>query len=255
MCRCLVAVFVISFIFSIFPNPGFTQDEAGWTKVFECEFDSLDDLKKWNVTSNWDNANNEQQAYIPEACTVRDGCLVITAEKKDVDYHGKQRHYTSGKIETLKKFDVMYGRFDCRFKVPKGKGYWPAFWLLPSSGDWPPEIDWMEILGDKPNILYTTNHWGVHRKGKHPSYGKSYKASPDFSQAFHELSGYWDKNKITCFVDGKKVFESRRGVPHETMFVIVNLAVGGDWPGNPDKTTEFPGEMLVDYVRVFQKTE
>ncbi|MBX9718795.1 MAG: family 16 glycosylhydrolase, partial [Microbacteriaceae bacterium] len=96
--------------------------------------------------------------------------------------------------------------------------------------------------------------YGVHQKGNHPSFGKSYKAAPDFSKKFHKLLGYWTKDKITCFVDGKKVYESSKGVPHEKMYVILNLAVGGDWPGMPDKNTKFPGEMLVDYVRVYEKT-
>jgi len=159
--------------------------------------------------------------------------------------------YASGKITTKAKFEIQYGRFDIRFKVPSGKGYWPAFWLLPAGGNWPPEIDWMEILGDRPNKIYTTLHYGIVKKGKHKSFGRSFKASSDFASEFHQLSGFWTEHKITCFVDGKKIFESRRNVPHEKMYVIVNLAVGGDWPGNPDESTEFPGEMLVDYVRVY----
>lgn len=231
---------------------GAEKHDSQWLEVFSSEFDSPDDLKKWNISTSWDNANNELELYLPSACSVHDGCLFITAEKRDVKEGKKIRHYVSGKLETHKKFSIMYGRFDARFKVPSGKGYWPAFWLLPESEKWPPEIDWMEILGHKTNVIYTTNHYGVHEKGNHPSYGITKKVSPDFASSFHALSGYWDKDKITCYVDGKKIFESRKGIPHEPMYVILNLAVGGDLPGNPDKSTKFPGEFQVDYVRVYK---
>ena len=245
-----VALFLAQFCLQ---SPTQAAPEKGWEKVFGCEFDSPEDLKKWNVIDYWSNANNEQQAYVADAVSVHDGCLFLTAERRDITYDGKDRHYVSGKLDTNKKFDIQYGRFDCRFKVPKGKGMWPAFWLLPSSGKWPPEIDWMEILGHQPGTLYTTVHYGVHSKGNHPSFGKSYKARTDFSKTFHNLSGYWTKDKITCFVDGRKVYESSKGVPHEKMYVILNLAVGGDWPGMPNASTKFPGALQVDYVRVYKK--
>lgn len=228
-------------------------NERDWVKIFDCEFDSPKDLKKWNVISQWKNANNELQAYVADAVSVHDGCLFLEAQKKDVTYGDKQMHYTSGKVETLKKFDIKYGRYDIRFKVPAGKGMWPAFWLLPSNGSWPPEIDFMEILGHEPQILYVTNHYGVDKNGKHPSHGaKKHEAHPDFSQEFHTLTGIWNEREIVCYVDGKKVSVSQDGVPHEKMYMILNLAVGGDWPGNPDDTTPFPGVMQVDYVRVFK---
>lgn len=228
-------------------------NEREWVKIFDCEFDNPKDLKKWNVISQWKNANNELQAYVADAVSVHDGCLFLEAKKKDVTYGGKQMHYTSGKVETLKKFDIKYGRYDIRFKVPAGKGMWPAFWLLPSNGSWPPEIDFMEILGHEPQFLYVTNHYGVDKNGKHPSHGaKKHEAHPDFSQEFHTLTGIWNEREIVCYVDGKKVSVSQDGVPHEKMYMILNLAVGGDWPGNPDDTTTFPGVMQVDYVRVFK---
>lgn len=232
-------------------------DDKHWKMVFDCEFDSRSDLKKWNVVTRSENANNELQAYVANACTVHDGCLYIQAQKQDgtykVDKHDKVLHYTSGLLDTKHRFAVKYGRFDIAFKVPAGKGLWPAFWLLPETGKWPPEIDWMEILGDKPNILYTTNHFGAHLDGKHPQHGpKVYEAQPDYSQEFHKLTGVWNENEITCYIDGKKTSVSHDGVPHEKMYMILNLAVGGDWPGAPDAETPFPSNMMVDYVRVYK---
>lgn len=230
------------------------DEESGWQKVFDCEFDSINDLKKWNIRSTWDNANNELQVYRPDACSVRDGFLYIKARKEDVVYGGKTKHYVSGRMDTARKFDMKYGRFDIRFKIPKGKGYWPAFWMLASSAKWPPEIDWFEILGDKPEILQVTNHYGKHVNNFHPWHGpKNYEAHPDFSEDFHELSGIWNEKEIVCFVDGKKISTSHDGLPHEKMYLVLNLAVGGDLPGNPDDTTRFPGEMVVDYVRVYKR--
>ena len=230
------------------------SDETGWKKVFECNFDTPADLKKWNVVSTWDNANNELQVYRPGTCSVRNGFLYIKARREDITYGGKTKHYVSGRMDTKGKFDIKYGRFDIRFKIPKGKGYWPAFWMLTSRGNWPPEIDWFEILGDKPEILQVTNHYGTHHNNFHPWHGpKNYEAHPDFSEEFHELSGIWNEKEIVCFVDGKKISTSHDGLPHQKMYLVLNLAVGGDLPGSPDETTTFPGEMVVDYVRVYKR--
>lgn len=227
----------------------------GWKPVWACEFESTKDLKKWNIPHRSENANNELQFYTPDAVTVADGYLHVLARKQESDYQGRPRHYTSGLLNTQHKLDVRYGRFDIRFKVPAGKGLWPAFWMLPTSGAWPPEIDWMEILGHTPEILYITNHFGKHVNNNHPSHGpKKFEArNPDFSEGFHTLTGIWSATELVCYVDGVKSSVSIEGVPDEKMFLILNLAVGGDWPGNPDEKTVFPAEMLVDYVRVYQK--
>lgn len=230
-------------------------DLSGWVKVFSCEFDSPADLKKWNVIKRSENANNELQHYTPDACKVSDGFLYIEGRKEDTKYDGKVRHYTSGLLDTRGKFDQQYGRYDIRFKVPRGKGYWPAFWLLPSDSSWPPEIDWMEILGHDPKTLYVTNHYGTHWEGKHKEHGaKEVKAeNPDYSEDFHTLTGIWTDREITCFVDGKKVSVSEDGVPQQKMFMILNLAIGGDWPGNPTAETVFPGALVVDYLRAYKR--
>lgn len=236
-----------------------TDEEAlrldGWKMIFDCEFDSPDDLKKWNILQRSENANAELQCYAPKAATVDNGYLYITGRKEETNYQGKPRHYTSGILNTQKKLDVIYGRFDIRFKVPKGKGFWPAFWLLPTDDSWPPEIDWFEQLGHDPKTIYISNHWGEHYKGFHPSHGpKKFEANnPDFSEDFHTLTGFWLPNQLVTYVDGKKAAVSLDGIPNQKMFMILNLAIGGDWPGNPTEETVFPSEMVVDYVRVYQK--
>ena len=237
--------------------PARAQEENGWVKIFDCEFNSPADLKKWNVIKRSENANNELQFYTPDACSVKHGFLYIEARKQDTKYYGRPRHYTSGLLDTKNKFATLYGRFDIRFKVPRGKGYWPAFWLLPQSGKWPPEIDFMEILGHETNLLYTTNHYGEHVNGHHMEHGakKIYANNPDYSEDFHTLSGIWSEREITVYVDGKKVSVSHDGVPDEKMFMILNLAVGGDWPGNPTAETVFPASMVVDYVRVYKQAK
>jgi beta-glucanase (GH16 family) len=223
--------------------------------IFDCEFDTPSDLDKWTIQDeSGTNYNHELQAYVPDAFHIRDGCLFIEAQKRDARYDGGKTlmHYTSGMLTTRHKFDIQYGQFDIRFKVPKGKGFWPAFWLLPSSGEWPPEIDFLEILGDQPKVAYLTNHYGIDKGGKHQQHGPvKCEREPDYSQDFHVLSGIWDEHKIVWYMDGKKVSESSDGVPHEKMYMLLNLAVGGDWPGSPDSDTLFPSSMVVDYVRVY----
>lgn len=229
----------------------------GWKQVFASEFDSPADLKKWNILERSENANAELQCYTPKAVRVENGFLYITGRKEDTNFKGKARHYTSGILNTQKKLDVTYGRFDIRFKVPKGKGFWPAFWLLPTDDSWPPEIDWFEQLGHDPKTIYISNHWGTHVNGKHPNHGpkKCERSNPDFSEDFHTLTGFWYPNELVTYVDGKKAAVSIEGIPNVKMFMILNLAIGGDWPGSPTDETIFPSEMLVDYVRVYQRVK
>src|SRR5690242_15236708 len=151
--------------------------------------------------------------------------------------------YTSGMISSFGHFAQQYGYFEIRAKFPAGKGYWPAFWLLPADKTWPPEIDVLEILGHEPDKVYLTNHWQTAEK--HESVGDSYKG-PDFSADYHTFAVDWEPNEIVWYVDGVERFRSKQGVPAMPMYIIANLAVGGDWPGNPDATTKFPGNMDID---------
>ncbi|MGC8668496.1 MAG: glycoside hydrolase family 16 protein [Chthonomonadales bacterium] len=225
--------------------------KRGWKLTFHDEFngDHLD-TSKW-IDSYPDgvrtHSNNEQQYYAPDGYEVRGGLLRLRAEKRSMG----GMPYTSGIVTTYGKFSQMYGWFEIRARFPKGKGFWPAFWLLPADKRWPPEIDVLEILGHEPNKVYMTNHWRD-AQGRHLSNGGAW-VGPDFSQDFHTFAVDWSPDTIVWYVDGVERFRSSRGVPAMPMYVLVNLAVGGDWPGNPDASTPFPSTMDVDYVRVYRR--
>ena len=157
--------------------------------------------------------------------------------------------YTSGMISSYGKFAQQFGWFEIRARFPKGKGMWPAFWLLPPTKDWPPEIDVLEILGHETDKVYMTNHW-KNSTGKHEGKGESFKG-PDFSAAYHTFAIDWEPDAIIWYVDGVERYKTTENIPAEPMYLLANLAVGGDWPGNPDATTVFPGDMQVDYVRIY----
>jgi beta-glucanase (GH16 family) len=193
------------------------------------------------------HSNNEQQYYAEDGWEVKDGHLRFKAEKRSKG--GKP--YTSGMICSFGKLARQYGWFEIRCRVPKGKGMWPAFWLLPADRSWPPEIDVMEILGHEPDKVYMTNHW-VNEPPSHIGNGKPFKG-PDFSAGFHTFAVDWSKDALVWYVDGIERFRTAENVPHVPMYVLANLAVGGDWPGMPDATTTFPGFMDIDYIRVYAR--
>ncbi len=228
-------------------------DRPGWKLTFRDEFDG-DTLNsgKWNPNDPAGRERNrELQAYVADAFEVRDGVLRVKADKREAFYDGKQRAYTSGMMTTLGKFSQEHGRFEIRCRVPKGEGMWPAFWLLPEPRGWPPEIDVLEILGHEPNKVHMTHHFRDEQR-KHRSRGGSW-TGPDFSAGFHEFAVEWSPEAIIWFVDGVERFRSDKSIPHGKMFLLVNLAVGGNWPGAPDEKTQLPAAFEVDYVRVYEK--
>jgi beta-glucanase (GH16 family) len=208
--------------------------------------------------SGW--GNNELQYYTNNTTNamVNNGLLTITALKES--YGGRQ--YTSARITTQNKFTFKYGRVEARIKLPYGQGIWPAFWMLGanfSSVGWPTcgEVDIMEMVGGtgKDNRVYSTLHWD---NGGHQEYGSSYSLSPGiFADDFHVFSIEWDENKIRSYVDGNPFFviditPAFLSEFHQNFFLIMNVAVGGNWPGSPNASTVFPQTMQVDYVRVYQ---
>ncbi|MEO0469481.1 MAG: family 16 glycosylhydrolase [Bacteroidota bacterium] len=199
--------------------------------------------------------NNELQSYSadPMYSFVSDGKLSIVAR----DNNGL---YTSARMITKDKVEIRHGRIDIRARLPKGQGIWPALWMLGANIDdvsWPRcgEIDIMELVGHIPNETHGTAHYdnnGHRFQGK----GKTL-ASGEFIDKFHVFSIIWDKDFITWYLDGEEFLTlndaSINGFPFTNeYFFILNVAVGGDWPGNPDATTVFPQTMEVDYIRVFQ---
>jgi beta-glucanase (GH16 family) len=230
-----------------------SADRPGWKLTFQDEFDGgALDLTKWSPNDPWGRERNrELQAYVTNAFEIERGILRIKAEKRDASYAGKQRSYTSGMMTTYKKFAQQYGRFEIRCRVPKGKGLWPAFWLLPDPLGWPPEIDVLETLGHEPNKVHMTHHFRDQNRQR-KSDGGSW-SGPDFTADFHEFAVEWSPERITWLVDGVERFRSEKWVPTAKMYMLVNLAVGGDWPGEPNEQTRFPASLEVDWVRVYAR--
>jgi beta-glucanase (GH16 family) len=234
---------------------------SGWTLLWHDEFDgpSLDTSVWIHEVNGNGGGNNELQYYTNEArnCFVDQGTLVIQALQEP--YNNKS--YTSARLNTSGTRDWLYGRVDVRAKLPKGRGLWPAIWMLPTDwvyGAWPAsgELDIMELLGDNPSRIYGTAHWGD--ATHHYQSGSAYVLSGgrSFSDAFHLFSCEWSADSLKWFVDGSEYYAIRNGKPFDQRFhLVLNVAVGGNWPGSPDGTTVFPQVMQVDYVRVYAKQQ
>lgn len=248
----VVGALVAFWFYNPSPAPPDPRQKPGWTLTFADEFDGADlDRSRW-IDSYPDDkrthANNEQQYYAPDGWRVADGLMRFTAERRSMG----GMPYTSGMVSSHGKFAQQYGWFEIRAKFPKGKGIWPAFWLLPETKAWPPEIDILEILGHEPDVLLMTNHWGKDFRSR--QFQSEKWKGPDFSADFHTFAVEWTPDALIWYVDGVERHRTTEHVPRERMYVLANLAVGGDLPGMPDDKTPFPGVMEVDYIRVYTRT-
>lgn len=240
---------------TITPTPSIPigpASDSSWQLVFDDHFegDTLDP-DKWLTQFPWgrDGANpSELQYYAEDAFEVANSINRIKAAQRSMAGHD----YTSGIITSYGAFAMTYGYVEIRARVPSGKGFWPAFWLLPEDQGWPPEIDVFESLGHETDTVYMTNHWSD-GAGAHQSAQEVY-TGPDFAQAFHTFGLEWKPGELIWYIDGVERFRSNQGVPSEPMYLLVNLAVGGDWPGDPDQSTVFPGYLDVDYIRAYQRS-
>ncbi|MBE0534713.1 MAG: glycoside hydrolase family 97 catalytic domain-containing protein [Phycisphaerae bacterium] len=242
------------FVAMLVPAVSADVEKPGWTLTFGDEFDGdALDLTKWSPRDPWNRErNNELQAYVPDAFEVKDGILKIKAEKRKAEYSGKMREYTSGMMSTYQKFTQKFGWFEIRCRIPKGKGLWPAFWLLPDPLGWPPEIDVLETLGHQTNRAYFTHHWRDENR-KHQSHG-GHVDTVDLSAGFHTYAAEWSPDVIVWYLDGKEAFRSTRSVPKELpMYMLANFAIGGNWPGAPTEDTPFPSTFDIDYIRVYTR--
>ncbi len=232
----------------------FWQDEFNGNEVNTNDWDY--DLG--NGSSGW--GNNELEYYRKENSWVADNVLTIEAKKETF---GNQ-NYTSCRLKTQQKFSYQYGRIDVRALLPQGKGVWPAIWML---GDnitqvsWPDcgEIDIMEMIGGTENTVHGTAHWEYNGTQASSGGSKTIPSTDDnLSEAYHVFSVIWDENTLRWLIDDQQygvldITGSDMSEFHQPYFLILNLAVGGNWPGSPDQTTIFPQQMKVDYIRVFQK--
>jgi beta-glucanase (GH16 family) len=250
------------------PEAG-SADPAGWKLVWSDEFEgasgSLPDATRWVFEKGGDGWGNNQQEYDTDraenAALDGSGQLVITARKETY----MNRGFTSARIKTQGKFEHSYGRYESRMQLPFGQGIWPAFWMLGTdigSAGWPScgEIDIMENVGKEPDTVHGTLH-GPGYSGGAGIGAASKVASGRFADAYHVFAIEWEKDVIRWYVDGK-LYQTRtpKDVPggnkwvfDHPFFIILNLAVGGQWPGNPDATTTFPQTLKVDYVRVYDR--
>ncbi len=233
------------------------------TLIFSEEFDEGTIVtNNWTLetgTGQWGWGNNELQYYTDgNNLSLINGHLIL--EARNEFFGGKQ--YTSTRMKTKGAFDFKYGRVDIRAALPKGQGLWPALWMLGSNFDsvgWPEcgEIDIMEILGHQPNKLYGTIHWKA-PQGHHASHeGSTIVQNTTFNDEFHVFSIEWDETSIRWLLNDQEYHSigtssSEFDAFHKNFFLIMNVAVGGNWPGAPNALTEFPQRMVVDYVRVFQ---
>ncbi|HLP17388.1 MAG TPA: family 16 glycosylhydrolase [Bacteroidota bacterium] len=236
--------------------------------VWSDEFDSSAiDKSKWVFelgAGGW--GNNELEYYTSRTANayIDSGCLVIKALREDYPPLTLANHYTSARMKTQGKASWKYGKIEARIKLPYGQGIWPAFWMLGdniSSVGWPKcgEIDIMEMIGGadpRDRTVYGTGHWDVN--GAHSSKGSSKALSAGrFADDFHIFSIVWKPTYITWYLDGVQYFVldiTNQSAFQNNQFILLNLAVGGNWPGVPDLSTVFPQTMKVDYVRVYQES-
>ncbi|WP_374585469.1 family 16 glycosylhydrolase [Pseudoduganella sp.] len=238
--------------------------KPGWVLDWSDEFDGdALDTRKWTPeVAGHGFGNNEMQFYTArrENVRVEGGNLVIEARREA--WQGRQ--YTSARLKTAGLVERRYGRFEARIKLPRGQGIWPAFWMLgadigkvgwPRSG----EIDIMENIGKEPGIVHGTLHGPGYSGEK--GFGAPSALAPglQYADGFHVFAVEWEPGEIRWYRDGRHYHTARpAAVPGEWVFeqpffLLLNLAVGGYWPGYPDATTRFPQQMLVDYVRIYQK--
>ena len=244
-----------------------------WKLVWSDEFNGKKlDPKKWNVLLREQSKHGELQYYLPDEVYVEKGLLRLRSRLRSF---GSMK-YTSGRLDTKDKFSPVYGRFEIRAKLPGGKGVWPAHWLYPQNRNWEmeytmedavakgkerlipeerpwySEIDIMEFLGHEPNILYGTLHYCSY-DGQHRSSSGRWQGDYDYTKDFHLYVLEWEPDSIRWYIDGKLLYATVNGIPHTPHYLILNTAIGGSWPGNPDSTTVFPQYHDIDYVRVYQK--
>ncbi len=270
---CIISVlFIFIFFFPVVTSdsPIPTNHSPSWTLVWSDEFnDPTLNLSKWDHEVNANGGgNNELQYYTNRTNNsfINNGSLIIRVEKEVYSDIEGTRNYTSARLRTKGKGDWKYGNFEVRALVPSGKGIWPAIWMLPTNetyGTWAAsgEIDIMELKGSRPNEVSGTLHYG----GKWPDNvysGDSYVlSSGNFSDEFHVFSLVWEPEQIKWYVDGilyqnqTNWFTKNSTYPapfDQEFHLLLNVAVGGNYDGNPDETTRFPQEMKVDYVRVYK---
>lgn len=250
------------------PPPVTPPEAAEWRLIFRDEFDGSGlDRSKWTTCYWWANdgctneSSDELQWYQPDNVIAEGGRLRLRAREREVRTSDGTFDYTSGMVTTGRsqadrsrppRFAFQYGYVEMRARVPAGQGLWSAFWLLPPTEESRPEIDVMEVLGHEPETLQV--HLHTHdRDGERVSRGQALPGA-DLSADWHTYALDWRPDALVWLVDGEEQWRvtDPDEIPAEPMYLLANLAVGGEWPGEPDEETPFPSWYEIDYVRVWQ---
>ncbi len=258
------------------------SNDSDWELVFSDEFDlSVIDSSKWTTayshnvyggrTNPW---NGEHQAYVGDneiidgveydAFEFDNGVLSIVSQKVEqpltldiqdaVDGFDsvKTFEYTSGILNSDDNYAFTYGYMEMRAQVAAGQGLWPAFWMLPTNGGWPPEIDVMETLGDRTDTVFNSLHYTDENGSIASEKGEQTFNGMDFSSGFYTFGVEWSANELTWFVDGQALYSIDHDIPDVSMYLLANMAVGGYWPGSPTTETPDDAAFKIDYIRVYQ---
>lgn len=257
---------------SLQPTPNLRiNPEVTWNLIFGDDFNNNHlDLNKWVTCYWWDNqgctnkGNHELEWYLPANIVFDQNTLLLEARKQSVvGSDGVTYPYTSGMVTTGRdtsnqkqppKFAFQYGFAEIRAKVPSGKGLWPAFWMLPADNSAVPEIDVMEVIGDHPNVVNVTIHHTLN-DGRTVKNSQELISPTDLSKDWHTYAVDWEPGSVTWYLDGVAGWQLTDPalIPSTPMYLLLNLAVGGDWPGDPNAQTPFPSAFAIDYVRVWHK--
>lgn len=246
----------------------------GWKLSWSDEFDGADgappDPAKWTALIGGDGwGNAEREYYTAESANVHQqgGSLIITASAEGIEgktcWYGACTH-TSARLESKGKFEQKYGRIEARIQVPRGQGLWSAFWMLGGNVDtvpWPAcgEIDIMENVGMEPRLVHGSLHGPGYSGGAALTQKYALTSGVAFAADYHLYAVEWDSAGARFYVD-ETLYETRTPADapagatwayDHPFYVLLNLAVGGTWPGDPDQTTAFPAAMKIDYVRAY----
>jgi beta-glucanase (GH16 family) len=244
------------------PTRAAASPAEGQRLVFDDSFDGTAlDRTRWSTCHWWDPdrctiaSNQELQWYLPGQVRVQDGHLLLIADHS-TEPDRAAHPFVSGMVTTgpqeqhgRPKFAFTYGRVEVELSLPTGTGLWPAVWMLPASTSSRPEIDLLETVGSAPHEWLFHLHPADRRRASH----NATLDRTDLAQGRHTLALEWTPDRLRWFVDGKRVWEVRGAdVPREPMYLVANLAVGGEYPGAPDASTRFPATVTIDRVRVWQ---
>lgn len=218
-----------------------------WKIVWQEDFKGpVLDSKSWNLLDDAYGYANRKQHYRPQNVTITNGMLKIITKRE----WSEGLPYTSGAVTTKEKITFQQGKIEVRAKLPSGKGLLPAIWLWTNSGNEFPEIDIVEILGQEPGQAWLTLHYDIQG-----IYAKTSQVveMPDLTKDFHTYGVEWHADSITFLIDEAPIYTAVKHFSDEDMYLFINTAVGGNWVGEPDSSTDFPKELLVDWIKYYKK--